>query len=85
MFRILIALGLIMSLTGIVAADQQPTQPLGQPGLSTSDDARAILEDHMRSQLDWRSYFTNRRDARARANLAGRSIWEAPRAADSRP
>ena len=57
-------------------------EPVAQPGeVSRDDSARAILEDHMRSELDWRSYFTNRMTVQLRARSAEKHLWQEPRAA----
>ncbi|MCP5305279.1 MAG: hypothetical protein H6953_07525 [Chromatiaceae bacterium] len=71
-------------LAGSAFAADRPAnaEPVAQPGeVSRDDSARAILEDHMRSELDWRSYFTNRMAVQLRARSAEKHLWQEPRAA----
>jgi hypothetical protein len=74
----------VLSSTGMAFADERtPAPAIGQDVVSDTNDALEIMKDHMRSQLDWRSYFTNRMDARRRANAADQRVRQEPRAASA--
>lgn len=66
---------LVVSLTSIAFADDL------SPASGTRNEALEIMQDHMRSQLDWRSYFTSRMDARRRARSSGEKPSGTSRAA----
>jgi hypothetical protein len=66
-----------------VAADGPAQSVDGEGMASPSNEALEIMKDHMRSQLDWRSYFTNRMDARRRARAAAEGLRQQPQAAST--
>lgn len=66
-----------------LAQDTSQTPSVARGASAGTDEALEIMKDHMRSQLDWRSYFTNRMDARRRASAEGDRIRQEPRAADA--
>ena len=71
MFRTTAIVILASTLVGGAFADGGPALP-GDPTAERQRDSEAldIMQDHMRSQLDWRSYFSNRLDVRRRAQSA---------------
>ena len=84
MFRIASTLSIIFLLATTALADDGPARTGSRQDASAgTDDALEIMKDHMRSQLDWRSYFTDRMDARRRALAAGERLRQQPQAASS--
>ncbi len=77
MFKVTRAFILAISLTPIALV----TTVRADSDTGNNEEALKIMKDHMRSQLDWRSYFTNRMDVRRRARLAGENKQHAPQAA----
>ena len=61
MFRTLFALAVVFASGGAICANDLPHGPgiVGQ-GQNPADHAARASEDHLRSQLDWRSYYLNR-------------------------
>jgi hypothetical protein len=75
---------MILTLAGMAAAADRPPEAGDLEGVSPdNDEALEIMKDHMRSQLDWRSYFTDRMDARRRALAAGKALSSQPQAASA--
>lgn len=70
---------LVVSLTSIAFADDLSRAS------GTRSEALEIMQDHMRSQLDWRSYFTSRMDARRRARSSGEKPYRGESCAECRP
>ena len=84
MFRITFKLLLFFSLTNTVFAEDRSTASLSQEVTSSGkNEALQIMQDHMRSQMDWRSYFTHRMDVQRRARLAGEKLRGAPSTASA--
>ena len=84
MFRTTLMFILVLSLTNSVFAEDRSEELIGQDVVSSSrNEALEIMQDHMRSQLDWRSYFTNRMDARRRAKSSADALWAEPQAASA--
>ena len=82
MFKVTLTLVLVFSLTKIVLAEDRPASAINQKALSGGESkALEIMKDHMRSQMDWRSYFTNRMDVQRRARLSGKKLRREPRTA----
>jgi len=75
MFRTISTFTLVIALANIACAEDLPADS------SSKSEALEIMQDHMRSELDWRSYFINRMDAERRAKISGAKVEEAPRAA----
>lgn len=86
MFRTTLILIAVLSAAGTASAEPRPlSAATGQGTAGGSNEALEIMKDHMRSQLDWRSYFTNRMAARRRASAAEDWIHQGPRAASADP
>lgn len=84
MYRTTLTLiGMLLANGAAFSQEASPAPSVGQSASAGANDALEIMKDHMRSQLDWRSYFTNRMDARRRASAAGDRIRQEPRAADA--
>jgi hypothetical protein len=82
MFRIVSTLSIVFLLATTALADDSPAPTDVRRDVSGgTDDALEIMKDHMRSQLDWRSYFTDRMDARRRALAARKKLHQQPQAA----
>ena len=80
MFKTTLTLVLVFSLSNIVLAEDRSASAIDQEAVSSGkNNALEIMKDHMRSQMDWRSYFTNRMDVQRRARLAGKKLREEPR------
>lgn len=83
MFRITLISILAFLVPNIVSAQDRTADSLNQEDVSsTKNEALAIMRDHMRSQLDWRSYFTHRIDVQRRARLSEKKLQGEPRAAN---
>jgi hypothetical protein len=65
MFRTLFALAVVLASGGAICASDLPQGSgiVGQ-GQNPADPAARASEDHLRSQLDWRSYYLNRMGGR---------------------
>jgi hypothetical protein len=74
-----------LSAAGYAAAEEGSSAGSVGPAVipSSQNEALEIMREHMRSQLDWRSYFTNRMDARRRARSSGQKMSQEPRAAST--
>ena len=84
MFRTTFTLLFFFSLTNIVFAEDRSTDSLSQEVTSSGkNEALQIMQDHMRSQMDWRSYFTHRMDVRRRARLSDEKLWGEPNTASA--
>lgn len=84
MFRTASALLFFFSLTNIVFAEDRSTDSLRlEVTLSSKNEALEIMQDHMRSQLDWRSYFTHRMDVQRRARLSDEKLRGEPSTASA--
>ena len=82
MFKTTLTLVLVFSLSNIVLAEDRSANAINQKAVSGGESkALEIMKDHMRSQMDWRSYFTNRMDVQRRARLSDKKLREAPRTA----
>jgi hypothetical protein len=84
MFRTTFTLLFFFSLTNIVFAEDRSTDSLSQEVTSSDkNEALEIMQDHMRSQMDWRSYFTHRMDVQRRARLSGEKLRGEPSTASA--
>ena len=66
-----------IALSGEKVAYEGEHYVLPRPG--GEGKALEIMKNHMRSQMDWRSYFTHRMDVQRRARLSGKKLREAPK------
>jgi hypothetical protein len=77
---------LVFSLSNIVLAEDRSANSVDQYAVSSRNNkALEIMRDHMRSQMDWRSYFTNRMDVQRRARLSEKKLRGQPRTAGVKP
>lgn len=84
MFRIASTLSIVFLLAAAALADDGPAQTDTREDVPVgTDDALEIMKDHTRSQLDWRSYFTDRMDARRRTLAAREKLRQQPQAASN--
>ena len=84
MFRTRLTLVLFFSLTSIVFAEDRSTDSVSPEVVSSrKNEALEIMKDHMRSQMDWRSYFTHRMDVQRRTRLSGEKLPEQPSTASA--
>lgn len=84
MFRIPSALIMAIALAAPLSADDRPATAFHrEDGPDSGNHALEIMKDHMRSQLDWRSYFTDRMDARRRALAERNRLRRQPQAASN--
>ena len=82
MFKTTLTLVLVLSLSNIVLAEDRSASAIDQEAVSSGkNNALEIMKDHMRSQMDWRSYFTNRMDVQRRARLSDKKLRREPRTA----
>ena len=82
MFKTTLKLVLVLSLSNIVLAEDRSASAIDQEAVSSGNNkALEIMKDHMRSQMDWRSYFTHRMEVQRRARLSGKKLREEPRTA----
>ena len=82
MFKTTLTLVLVFSLSNIVLAEDRSASAIDHEAVSGGESkALELMKDHMRSQMDWRSYFTHRMDVQRRARLSGKKLREAPRTA----
>ena len=87
MFRtgLMITLALLSASAYATAEEASSAESVGPAVISSSqNEALEIMKEHMRSQLDWRSYFTNRMDATRRASSSGQKMSQEPRAASTK-
>lgn len=89
MFRVIFASVLTLAMAGQAFGDETATATATATATTTGDqpggsEALEIMRDHMRSQLDWRSYFTNRLAERRRERSANTDLWQQPRQANAR-
>ena len=82
MFRIFGTFVLAGALTNAAHASDVDTEPCINGGVSSRGDyATQAMEDHVKAQLDWRSYYLNRMAAsRAEKPRDGASVEETPAA-----
>ena len=84
MFRTTLTLVMVFSMTNTVFAADRSANASNQTAVSSSkNEALEIMQDHMRSQMDWRSYFTNRMDARRRVRLSAKKLRDEPSTANA--
>ena len=84
MFRITLTLAFIAGLAANAVADDTSVPPSAPQVQSDSgSEALEIMRDHVRAQMDWRSYFSNRMDVRRRARSAAEQLRSQPSTAST--
>ena len=83
MFRAIFALAIIFASGGAISATDFPDGSgiVGHGGQNPADHAARASEDHLRSQLDWRSYYLNRMTVRRHDLPHDTTTWHQPTAA----
>jgi len=78
MFRTILALAIIFASGGAISATGFPDGSgiVGHGGQNPADHAARASEDHLRSQLDWRSYYLNRMGGRHERQSQFRGTWQ---------
>jgi hypothetical protein len=78
MFRAIFALAIIFASGGAISATDFPDGSgiVGHGGQNPADHAARASEDHLRSQLDWRSYYLNRMGGRHERQSQFRGTWQ---------
>ena len=82
MFKTTLTLVLALLLSSTVLAEERFANASDQQVVTSGEnEALEIMRDHMRSQMDWRSYFTDRMEVQRRARALNKKLRSEPRAA----
>ena len=76
MFRAILALAIVFASGGAAATTHLPDGPgIEGHGQNSADHAARASQNHLRSQLDWRSYYLNRIGDRHGRQSPFRGTW----------